>query len=264
MLSLIYITTNTLNLGSKVVSDHSETWGDIWKSQGLKAQARKSWPSTGLERPNELVDLIWLSCYSWADTRREGEGENSNWINIPGGRSLPSTEKAVGAAVQASLLDMMPQGHPQTHSQGSSLEEKSTCSCTCDLAAYIVRDDCKLDRFWARGACLSLNCGPDVAPCIGAGLGTQATSSSTKKYHFRLPSAGDITFLGKSKTLLWSGCCLGRINVWYALAFELGPVFLLSFLCPDVLNLLLHSRCTSLSEYWPHLHSHRDYFVVIR
>lgn len=33
-----------------------------------------------------------------------------------------------------------------------------------------------------------------------------------------------------------------EVFVWYALVFELGPVFLLSFLCPAVLNLLLHSR----------------------
>lgn len=166
--------------------------------------------------------------------------------------------------MQASLPEMVPQGHPQTHSQGSALEEKRTCFCTCDLAAYIVRDDCKLYQFWARGASLSLNCGPDVAPDIGMGLGTQATSSSTKKEHCRFPSAGDISSLRKLKTLLWSGCCLGPINVWYALVFELGPVFLLSFLCPDVLNILFHSRCTSLSVYWAHLHSSRDYFVVIR
>lgn len=234
----------------------------------------KSWQSTGLGRPNELVDLLWLSCYSWADTGRKGEGENTNSVNVPGSWSLPLTEKAVGAAVQAFMLEMLPQGHPQTHCQGSSLEEKILASAPVTLlltlsvtTANSTSSELEVPSLvWAVHLMLLLT---------GMGLEKLATSSSNKKKpkkthqkiipkHCRFPSAGDISSLGKLKTVLWSGCCWGRVNVWFALVFELGPVFLLSCLCPDVLNLVLHSRCTSLSEYWPHLHSHKNYFVVIR
>lgn len=168
---------------------------------------------------------------------------------------------------------MLPQGHPQTHCQVSSLEEKILASAPVTLlltssvmTANSTSSELEVPSLvWAVHLMLLLT----YVWALENMLLPHLTKKSQQQQkiipnHCRFPSAGDIYSLGKLKTVLWSGCCWGHVNVWFALVFELGPVFLLSFLCPDVLNLILHSRCTSLSEYWLHPHSHKDYFVVIR